>query len=88
MFKCRYDLFEMELFFVIETVLTLNWFAYTQLNIKTIPYQTKAVLIKKFAQSAGALEYTDGFFAEGLDPPPTSVLDMTLNNQMVRFQQC
>ena len=35
-----------------------------------------------FAQSAGAVEYTDCFSA------PTSVLDMTLNNLMVRFLQC
>ena len=31
-----------------------------------------------FAQSAGAVEYTD--------PPPTSVLNMTLNSLMVRSQ--
>ena len=42
------------------------------------------------AQSAGAVEYTDCFSAEGLDAPthPTSVLDMTLKNLMLRFQQC
>ena len=40
-----------------------------------------------FAQSAGAVEYTDGFSAEGY-PPTTSVLIMTVNNLMVRFQQC
>ena len=33
------------------------------------------------AQSAGAVEYT-------VRPRLTSVLDMTLNNLMVRFQQC
>ena len=43
--------------------------------------------INQLAQSAGAVEYTDCFSAEGYDPPPTSVLDMTLNNLMVRFQQ-
>ena len=37
------------------------------------------------ALSAGALEYTDWFSAEGLDPP-TSVLDMTLNNFRKKFQ--
>ena len=36
------------------------------------------------AQSAGAAEYTDCFFARG-KIPPTSVLDMTLNNLMVKF---
>ena len=42
-----------------------------------------------FAQSTGAVEYTDCTSAEGVrPPPPTSVLDMTLNNLMVRFQQC
>ena len=34
------------------------------------------------AQSAGAIEYTDSTSAEGWDPTPTSVLDMTLNNLM------
>ena len=35
--------------------------------------------------TAGAVEYTDCFSAEGLrahPPPPTSILDMTLNNMM------
>ena len=32
------------------------------------------------AQSDWSVEYTDCFNAEGEDPPPTSVLDMTLNN--------
>ena len=41
----------------------------------------------KVAQSVGAAEYTDYFFAEGSDPPsPASVLDMTLNNLMIRLQ--
>ncbi len=40
----------------------------------------------KTAQSAEAVEYTDCTFAEGYDPPPMSVLDMTLNSLMVRFQ--
>ena len=39
-----------------------------------------------FAQLAGAVEYTDCITAEGYGRPPTSVLDMTLNNLMVRFQ--
>ena len=42
------------------------------------------ILIVIIAQSAGAVEYTDCFSAEGYDPP-MSVLDMTLNNLMVRF---
>ena len=42
----------------------------------------------RVAQSAGAVEYTDCTSAEGLRPLLTSVLDMTLNNLMVRFQQC
>ena len=46
------------------------------------------LLTVKSTQSAGggAVEYTDCTFAAGWDPPPTSVLDMTLNNLMVRFQ--
>ena len=37
---------------------------------------------------AGAVEYTDYFSAEGVKPTPTptSVLDIILNNLMVRFQ--
>ena len=41
---------------------------------------------EKIAQSTGAVEYTDCTFAEGYTPPPMSVLDMSLNNLMVRFQ--
>ena len=40
------------------------------------------------AQSAGAVEYTNCTSARGKTPSPTSVLDMTLNNLMVRFQWC
>ena len=36
------------------------------------------------AQSAGAEEYTDCISAEEY-PPPTSILDMALNNLIVRF---
>ena len=35
-------------------------------------------------QSVGAVEYVDCFSA--VDPHPTSVLDITLNNLMVRLQ--
>ena len=37
------------------------------------------------AKSPGRVEYTDCFSTEG-KTPPTSVLDMTLNNLMVRLQ--
>ena len=37
------------------------------------------------AQSAGAVECTDFFSAEGLDSP-TSVLDTTLSNLIVKLQ--
>ena len=40
----------------------------------------------KFAQSAGSVEYTDCISTERWNPPPTSILDTTLNNLMVRFQ--
>ena len=40
-----------------------------------------------FAQSAEDLEYTDSFSAE-VYPHPKSVLNMTLNNLMVRFRWC
>ena len=48
---------------------------------------TKSLLWGKtppIAQLAGAVEYTNCFTAEGLDP--MSLQDMTLNNLMVRFQ--
>ena len=39
------------------------------------------------AESAGAVEYTDFTSAEGYPHShPTSVLDVTLNNLMMRFQ--
>ena len=38
-----------------------------------------------FAWLAGAVEYTDCFSTEGKTPPQTTVLDMTLNNLIVRF---
>ena len=38
---------------------------------------------RHFSLSDGVLEYIDFFSAEGWDPSPTSVLDMTLNNLMV-----
>ena len=38
-----------------------------------------------FAQSAGAVEYTDYSSAEG-NPPPTIILDLTLNNLIVSLQ--
>ena len=40
----------------------------------------------KLAQLAGTKAYSDCFSAEKSDPTPTSVLFMTLNNVMVRFQ--
>ena len=39
-----------------------------------------------FVQLIGAVEYTDCISTEELDPPTLSVLIMTLNNLMVRFQ--
>ena len=56
------------------------WYIIIVLNIH---YCIHSVLL---AQSAGALEYTDCFSAERLDPHPMSVLDMTLNNLIVRLQ--
>ena len=38
------------------------------------------------AKLAGSVEYTDCISAEGLDHPPMSVLDMTLNSLMARSQ--
>ena len=38
------------------------------------------------AQSAGATEYTDYISTEGLDLFTMNVLDITLNNQIVRLQ--
>ena len=47
---------------------------------------TNSISNGKLALSAWAVEYTDSISAEGEDHPPTSVLKMTLNNLMVRFQ--
>ena len=44
------------------------------------------IALTKLAQSVGAVEYTDCFSAGGNTPLPMSVLEMTLNNLMVRFQ--
>ena len=41
----------------------------------------------KLFQSAGAVEYSECFYAEGT-APSTRVFDMTLNNLVVRFQKC
>ena len=38
------------------------------------------------AQLAGAVEYTDCISAKEWPPPPMSILDITLNNLMVRLQ--
>ena len=43
------------------------------------------IYIVGVTQSDGALEYTDCTSAAGIRPHPTSVLDMALNNMMVRF---
>ena len=43
------------------------------------------ILILIFAQLGGTVEYTDCISVEGY--PNMSVLDMTLNNLMVRLQQ-
>ena len=65
-------------FLHLSFVLILNWIAWN-----------KTVLTSKLCTYAGAVEYTDCTSAEGKDtPPPMSVLDMTLNNLMVRFQWC
>ena len=42
--------------------------------------------LDNLAQSAGAVEYTDCIYAEGIGPPPTTVLHMTLNNLTMRLQ--
>ena len=63
-------------------------------QVNTLPLDLELIhflnTLISLAQSAGALEYTDCFSAEGYDPPPPpiNVLDMTLNYLMVRFHQC
>ena len=56
-----------------------------------VPFYKVKLLLKenliKMAHSSGAIEYTDCISAEGIrPPPPMSVLYMTLNNLIVRFQ--
>ena len=43
------------------------------------PFCFLMISYRKFeiAQSGGAVEHTDSISAEGLNPPPKSVLDMT-----------
>ena len=48
-------------------------------------YLFLAYLIIKVV-STGAGEYTNCTSPEGVSPPSTSILDMILNNLMVRFQ--
>ena len=48
----------------------------------------KSFFYKLFAQSAGAVEYSDCNFCRGVRHPPTSVLVKTLINLMVRFEPC
>ena len=45
----------------------------------------KLIYMLMIAQSDGAVEYTDFFSAKGRDRP-MNVLDITLNNLMVKFQ--
>ena len=42
--------------------------------------------MKKTAQSAGAVEHANCITCRGVRLSPTSVLDMTLNHLMVKFQ--
>ena len=53
--------------------------------LSLIIYSFKKLKPIIFFKSAVAVEYTDCFSAKGMTPP-MSVLDMTLNNLMVRFQ--
>ena len=46
----------------------------------------KMIKINLIAQLAGAVEYTVCISTERYDALPNSVLDMTLNNLMVRLQ--
>ena len=52
----------------------------SQLNKKGSPYPNPNPFAHFFAQSTGAVEYTDCISAERYDLPTTSVPDMTLNN--------
>ena len=48
-------------------------------------FTTDPGLYENLVLSVEAVEYTDYMSAEGQDTPPMSVLDMTLNNLLVRF---
>ena len=50
---------------------------------KTLP--TNLIFPDMAAQSAWAVEYITASLQMSKSSPPTSVLDMTLNNQMARF---
>ena len=69
-----------------DTFFLLGHWGFSGLSTSYPPSTTTNLTL---AQLAGAVECTNCFSAEeGGKTPPTSVLDMTLNNLMVRFQQC
>ena len=46
----------------------------------------KDISSMRIAKLAGAVQYTDCIFAAGVRPTSTSVLNMVLNNMMVRLK--
>ena len=69
-------------FHIRQTQQTKN---YDEFLLDSYTWQTK-ILLKIWAQSAGAIKYADCISEEGEDSLPTSVLDMAQNHLMVRFQ--
>ena len=99
---CTYvKLFEIKLFICIKMDLASNNLQ-CLLYHKTKPNQTLSSFTPDWVRSALYVFFSENtlcpvgwgcrihrlLLCRGVRPPPTSVLDMTLNNLMVRFQQC
>ena len=63
-----------------------SWNHDSYAGLQHLQKQVLTPVIHFLAQAAGAAEYTHCISAEKLDSPRTIVLDMTINNLMVRLQ--
>ena len=80
---CFIQLYDIKDFYIIQITCTQFYgFKYPDL----LPILIIILIQIVIAQSAGAVEYTDYTCAEGYNPASKSVLDMTVNYLMVRFQ--
>ena len=78
---CCYNVFPLPNKLILVWISSLNDIL---VRLQSLSFENK---LPYLAQLAEAVEYTNCFSAGGEDLP-TSVLDMTLNNLIVRFQWC